>query len=233
MEEKPPWVTSDFSAARCEEKERVPAKKMSVPNIMGRMGRAASVEKPGVGGARQRVQSLDRSRLEPSPVHNDDNPRPVGSPQVVRVGCVRENERKEAVGNINRMFSKVKIRKDNVAHIVTPKSSEVKAKSIFEESGMYQKLKEEEMVKSQQRASFLGGSEQIRIPKSPRPFKESSPLVGLEEQTCCCKDKFAKTEIPFNTVTDLIPKLNQQQANHIGLALFERMTEDTVRQVLQ
>jgi len=48
----------------------------------------------------------------------------------------------------------------------------------------------------------------------------------------CSREKFASTEIPFNTVSDLIPKLNEQQATHIGLSLFKRMSEDTVRQVL-
>merc|ERR1712130_1097739 len=99
----------------------------------------------------------------------------------------------------------------------------------------YQQLKEEQIQKSQQRANFLGGNSEIRIPKSPRPFRDCSPKARPEEKECSCKKtqgKFTSTEIPFNTVTDLIPKLNQQQATHIGLSLFKRMSEDTVRQVL-
>merc|ERR1712210_405077 len=92
--------------------------------------------------------------------------------------------------------------------------------------------KEEEILKSKQRACFLGGSEQIRIPKSPKPFRESSPQVAPQERQCSCREKFTSTEIPFNTVTDLIPKLNQQQATHIGLSLFNQMTQDTVMEVL-
>jgi len=132
------------------------------------------------------------------------------------------------------MFSMVNIKKGDPVQIANPRSPETEQeskRSSFEERQMYQKLKGEEIVKSKQRASFLGGSEQIRIPKPPRPFRESSPQV---EKQCSCSrgDKFASTEIPFNTVTDLIPKLNQQQATHIGLSLFKRMSEDTVRQVL-
>ena len=241
VEEKPPWVTSDLQTSRAEEKPRVPAKKMSVPNIMGRMGRAGSVGVATVSGPRQRVQSLDRGPIQPSapPVHHDD-PSPMGSPNVVKVlssagsGSQRENERKEAVGNINRMFSMVKIRKEDPVQIANPRSPdrEQEPGSSFEESRVYQKLKEEEILKSKQRACFLGGSEQIRIPKSPKPFRESSPQVAPQERQCSCREKFATREIPFNTVTDLIPKLNQQQATHIGLSLFKRMTEDTVRQVL-
>ena len=61
-------------------------------------------------------------------------------------------------------------------------------------------------------------------------------LLPLEESPCSCRKtpggKFTSTEIPFNTVTDLIPKLNQQQATHIGLSLFNQMTQDTVMEVL-
>ena len=240
VEEKPPWVTSDLSppaTSRTEEARvaRVPAKKMSVPNIMGRMGRAGSVGAAAVSSPRQRVQSLDRSRLQPSTVQHHDDPSPMGSPKVVKVlSGQRENERKEAVGNINRMFSMANIRKGDAVQSTNPRSPETEQESrrCFEESQMYQKLKEEELVKSKQRACFLGGSEQIRIPKPPRPFREASPKVGPGEKLCSCRDKFASSEIPFNTVTDLIPALDQEQATHIGLNLFKRMSQDTVRQVL-
>jgi len=255
-EEKPPWVTSSEPAppphrAVEEQKPKLPPKKVSVPNIVGRMGRAGSVE-PGaaVSGPRQRVQSLDRGRLQPPIVVHHDDPSPMGSPrtEVVKVlstagtGINRENEKKEAVGNINRLFSMAKIKKDDAARVNSakqraPETSEEKANQAFEESRSYQRLKEEQIQKSQQRANFMGGSEQIRIPKSPRPFRDSSPKTKpLEESPCSCRKtpggKFTSTEIPFNTVTDLIPKLNQQQATHIGLSLFNQMTQDTVMEVL-
>ena len=255
-EEKPPWVTSEPSSpppvtSRPEEKPKLPPKKVSVPNIVGRMGRAGSTEPTGVSGPRQRVQSLDRSRLQPPTTHHDD-PSPMGSPrtEVVKVlstagtGIQRDNEKKEALGNINRMFSMVKIKKDDAARVTSAKTrtseteEKANANSSFEESRSYQQLKEEQIQKSQQRANFMGASEQIRIPKSPRPFRDSSPKARPEEtQQCSCKKteqqgKFTSTEIPFNTVTDLIPKLNQQQATHIGLSLFNQMSQDTVMQVL-
>merc|ERR1712088_609297 len=196
-------------------------------------GRAGSMEPAGVSGPRQRVQSLDRGRLQAPTTHHDD-PSPMGSPrtEVVKVlstagtGIHRDNEKKEAVGNINRMFSMVKIKKDDAARVNSAKKrtseTEEKSNSSFEESRSYQQLKEEQIQKSQQRANFLGASEQIRIPKSPRPFRDSSPKARPEDNQCSCKKtqgKFTSTEIPFNTVTDLIPKLNQQQATHIGLSL--------------
>ena len=249
VEEKPPWVTSDTSPPvmpRPEEKPKLPPKKVSVPNIVGRMGRAGSMEPAGVSGPRQRVQSLDRGRLQAPTTHHDD-PSPMGSPrtEVVKVlstagtGIHRDNEKKEAVGNINRMFSMVKIKKDDASRVNSAKKrtseTEEKSNRSFEESRSYQQLKEEQIQKSQQRANFLGASEQIRIPKSPRPFRDSSPKARPEENQCSCKKtqgKFTSTEIPFNTVTDLIPKLNQQQATHIGLSLFNQMTQDTVMEVL-
>ena len=248
-EEKPPWVTSDASPpvmSRPEEKPKLPPKKVSVPNIVGRMGRAGSMEPTSVSGPRQRVQSLDRSRLQ-APITHHDDPSPMGSPrtEVVKVlstagtGIHRDNEKKEAVGNINRMFSMVKIKKDDAARVTNAKKraseTEEKSNSSFEESRSYQQLKEEQIQKSQQRANFLGGSEQIRIPKSPRPFRDCSSKARPEENQCSCKKtqgKFTSTEIPFNTVTDLLPKLNQQQATHIGLSLFNQMTQDTVMEVL-
>jgi len=249
-EEKPPWVTSEAASppvmSRPEEKPKLPPKKVSVPNIVGRMGRAGSMEPAGVLGPRQRVQSLDRGRLQ-APTNHHDDPSPMGSPrtEVVKVlstagtGIHRDNEKKEAVGNINRMFSMVKIKKDDASRVNSAKKrtseTEEKSNRSFEESRSYQQLKEEQIQKSQQRANFLGASEQIRIPKSPRPFRDSSPKARPEENQCSCKKtqgKFTSTEIPFNTVTDLIPKLNQQQATHIGLSLFNQMTQDTVMEVL-
>ena len=132
-----------------------------------------------------------------------------------------------------------KIKKDDAARVNSAKKrtseTEEKSKSSFEESRSYQQLKEEQIQKSQQRANFLGGNSEIRIPKSPRPFRDCSPKARPEEKECSCKKtqgKFTSTEIPFNTVTDLIPKLNQQQATHIGLSLFNQMTQDTVMEVL-
>merc|ERR1719184_674285 len=133
-----------------------------------------------------------------------------------------------------------KIKKDDAARVTSAKKraseTEEKSNGSFEESRSYQQLKEEQIQKSQQRANFMGASEQIRIPKSPRPFRDCSPKARPEETQCSCKKtrqgKFTSTEIPFNTVTDLIPKLNQQQATHIGLSLFNQMTQDTVMEVL-
>ena len=294
-EEKLPWVTSDFPPPKIgrttEEKQRAPVKKMSVPNIMERMGRATTV---GTSGPKQRVQSLDRgvppyspppippyspppsaqtsvppsspppippyspscvassqywggdrTRLQPSPIAHDD-PSPMGSPIVVKAlsptsGCGggrREKEKKEAVGNINRMFSFANMRKDDVVRKGFCKSpgTEQESGTSFEESHAYRRLKAEEIQKSKKRANFLGGSEQIRIPKSPRPFRESpSPQVVLEEKTgCSCphQEKFPTRDLPFNTITDLMPRLNEEEATHIGLGLMERMSEDTVVKVI-
>merc|ERR1719381_8283 len=220
-EEKPPWVTSDASPpvmSRPEEKPKLPPKKVSVPNIVGRMGRAGSMEPTSVSGPRQRVQSLDRSRLQ-APITHHDDPSPMGSPrtEVVKVlstagtGIHRDNEKKEAVGNINRMFSMVKIKKDDAARVTNAKKraseTEEKSNSSFEESRSYQQLKEEQIQKSQQRANFLGGSEQIRIPKSPRPFRDCSSKARPEENQCSCKKtqgKFTSTEIRFNTVMEVL-----------------------------
>ena len=187
----------------------------------------------------------DRTRLQPSPIAHDD-PSPMGSPIVVKAlsptsGCGggrRENEKKEAVGNINRMFSFANMRKDDVVRKGFCKSpaTEQKSGTSFEENHAYRRLKAEEIQKSKKRANFLGGSEQIRIPKSPRPFRESpSPQVVLEEKTgCSCphQEKFPTRDLPFNTITDLMPRLNEEEATHIGLGLMERMSEDTVVKVI-
>ena len=193
-------------------------------------------------GARQRVQSLDR--LQPPLSHHDD-PSPMGSPrtEVVKVlstagtGINRHNEKKEAVGNINRLFSMAKIKKDDAVREASNQrrllETATSQKTSNDESHSYKVLKEEQIQKSQERATFLGRSEMARIPKSPRPFRDTTPKP--DESQCSCQKgqvKFSSTEIPFNTITDLIPKLNQQQATHIGLTLFSQMSQNTVMDVL-
>merc|ERR1712110_1141883 len=100
------------------------------------MGRAGSMEPAGVSGPRQRVQSLDRGRLQAPTTHHDD-PSPMGSPrtEVVKVlstagtGIHRDNEKKEAVVNI---------KKDDASRVNSAKKrtseTEEKSNRSFEES---------------------------------------------------------------------------------------------------
>jgi hypothetical protein len=216
---------------------------MSVPNITGRMGRAGSSDRPTAPGAGARGQSIDRLQAPGFRAH--DNPSPMGSPrvEVVKVlstagtGVSRDNEKKEAVGNINRLFSIAKIKKDDAARVAGAKSRGVEAvegqNSSYEESRSYKLLKQEEIQKSGQRAAFLSSSERVRIPQSPRPFRDPTPRLEEPARSCAeARPRFASAEIPFNTITDLLPKLNQQQATHVGLTLFGQMAQDTVMEVL-
>ena len=59
-------------------------------------------------------------------------------------------------------------------------------------------------------------------------------MLQEEAIQCSCRhsNKFSHSEIPFNTITDLLPKLNQQQATHIGLTLFSQMPQQTVMEVV-
>ena len=263
-DDSPPWVTSTpLAAPPCQDPPKLPPKKVSVPNITHRMGRAESMDRLQVTGSRTRVQSLDR--LGPGPAHDD--PSPMGSPRTpvpqdpaprgsnssntvlstAGQGVTRDNQKKEAVGNINRLFSMNKIKKDDSVRVAASQHRVVEVSdrqnTNIEESRSYKLLKEEQIQKSQQRADFMGASEKIRIPKSPRPFRDSTPKLEeprrtpvLQEEAiqCSCShaNKFSHSEIPFNTITDLIPKLNQQQATHIGLTLFSQMPQQTVMEVV-
>ena len=84
-------------------------------------------------GRQGRVHSLDK--LQPGPPH--DNPSPMGSPRTLvpqdptpwgsnssntvlstaGQGVTRNNQKKEAVGNINRLFSMNKIKKDDSVRV--------------------------------------------------------------------------------------------------------------------
>ena len=86
--------------------------------------------------------------------------------------------------------------------------------SSYQETRSYKLIKEEQIEKSQQRANFLGASESVRIPKSPRPFREHG--AKQEDSQCSCgkgNTSFSCNEIPFNTITDLISnKKNKDEA---------------------
>ena len=239
----PPWVTPDAPISKIEERPMLPPKKLSVPNITGRMGRAESAGRQQAPSVRHRAQSLDR--LQPQNFSPHDDPSPMGSPrlEVVKVlstagtGINRDNEKKEAVGNINRLFSVAMVKKDDAVRVNNAKNRSVEAidkpYDSYEESRSYNLVKEEEIKKSQQRATFIGSSGQVRIPKSPRPFRDTTPkLEETQSPGKRSQPQFTSTEIPFSTVTDLLPKLNQQQATHIGLSLFSQMSQETVMEVL-
>merc|ERR1712115_288924 len=262
VNDTPPWATQEQPPVK---KKDHPAVTVTVPNINVRMGRSGSETRHQVSATnRNRVQSIDRLGTV-SCSHHDD-PSPMGSPrtEVVRIlstagtGVYRENEKKEAVGNINRLVTVAMARKGEGDPVWREKQDraarEAELKSRREqESRQYELLKEEQIQKNQQRANFLGGSEQVRIPKSPRPFSESRPeikpqtqptsqmqpesqlqLQSQQQQECSCKEgtNYTATEIPFNTISDLVPKLNQQQTNHLGLTLFGLMSKETVMEVV-
>merc|ERR1712180_94532 len=262
VNDTPPWATQEQPPVK---KKDHPAVTVTVPNINVRMGRSGSETRHQVSATnRSRVQSIDRLGTVSSSHHDD--PSPMGSPrtEVVRIlstagtGVYRENEKKEAVGNINRLVTVAMARKGEGDPVWREKQDraarEAELKSRRDqESRQYKLLKEEQIQKNQQRANFLGGSEQVRIPKSPRPFSESRPeiksqsqpssqmqpesqlqLQSQQQQECSCKDgtNYTAKEIPFNTISDLVPKLNQQQTNHLGLTLFGLMSKETVMEVV-
>ena len=80
----------------------------------------------------------------------------MGSPNVVKAlsptsgggGGRRESEKKEAVGNINRMFSFANMRKDDVVRKGFGKSpgTEQESGTSFEETQAYRRLKTEDLV---------------------------------------------------------------------------------------
>jgi len=243
--DSPPWVTEPLSSpiGIAEQRPMVPPKAVKVPNITKRMGRAGSEGHHQSQSYRSREQSMDRLTTTITFSAHDD-PSPMGSPrpEVVKVlstagsGMVRDNEKKEAVGNINRLITVAMTKKEEgeiPAQEKTKKWS-VQPNGCYEESRNYNTIKEEQIEISQQRANFLGGSEMIRIPKSPRPFHEVKHGMEESQQKCSCNNtssQFASKEIPFNTISDLLPKLNQQQTTNLGLRLFSQMSQDTVMEV--
>ena len=115
-------------------------------------------------------------------------PRSFGTPdcpekvEVVKVlstagtGIKRDNEKFEALNNINRFITMDKVKRDDATRVENDKAREVqtlelKIEPVAVQDSSYVQVKQEQIKMSSERTLFLTNAEKARIPKSPEPFR--------------------------------------------------------------
>lgn len=164
-------------------------------------------------------------------------------------GIKRNNEVKEALGNINRFITVDKMKQEDSARIDRDiggkgfEREQVERLSVNEDTTIsYHSVKQEEMQRSRQRAKFMTNSENIRLPKSPRPFRELSLPRDDYGQNCI---KCRKISAPSNFTTkdsgavlfsdlksNMVPKLCQSERTELCLSLFSQLPQSMVDEVM-
>ena len=90
-------------------------------------------------------------------------------------GIKRDNEKKEALGNINRFITMDKMKKDDATRAANDKAREVQMKEVkietIKDDKSYLQVKQEQIQLSNERTHFLNNGANARIPKSPEPFR--------------------------------------------------------------
>ena len=121
-------------------------------------------------------------------VRSESVPRSFGTPEcpekveVVKVlstagtGIKRDNEKFEALNNINRFITMDKVKRDDATRVENDKAREVqtlelKIEPVAVQDSSYVQVKQEQIKMSSERTLFLTNAEKARIPKSPEPFR--------------------------------------------------------------
>ena len=237
----PPWVSSETyhvnTQAAVKPKSLTPQLQVRVPDITKRV-RSESVPRG--------VQYNNRLNLDTKIVHHDD-PSPMverrvtqEKVEVVKVlstagtGINRNNEVREALGNINRFFTVDKVQRDDALRVTNSAHRKVSAPTpLVVDTKPYNQIKEDQIKVSMERTNFQNNSKN-RIPKPPQPFKEYKPEFTeptfANKEECSCKQKpqnKVNGETNMNKfIDDLIPQLNQSQKSQLGLALFRQLSSD-------
>merc|ERR1712012_854454 len=158
----PPWATSDTTnlSLPAQTKARTHTSfPVRVPDITKRV-RSESVP---------RFCNFDN---EPLTVV-DDKVEVVKVLNTAGTGIKRDNEKKEALGNINRFITMDKMKKDDAVRSEKNKKREVQMQEVKIEivpDKPYTQVKQEQIKISSQRTSFINNATTARIPKSPEPF---------------------------------------------------------------
>merc|ERR1712012_583477 len=159
----PPWATSDTInlSLPAQTKARTHSSfPVRVPDITKRV-RSESVP---------RFCNFDN---EPLTVV-DDKVEVVKVLSTAGTGIKRDNEKKEALGNINRFITMDKMKKDDAVRSEKNKKREVQMQEVKIEivpDKPYTQVKQEQIKISSQRTNFINNATIARIPKSPEPFR--------------------------------------------------------------
>jgi hypothetical protein len=151
-------------------------------------------------------------------------------------GIKRENEVKEALGNINRFFTIDKVKKDDAERVSRARNRSETIQAGINDANCkpYNLIKEEQIKISQERSNFQSRSTN-RIPNSPKPFRRgiSETRASNPERSCSCKHESNKRELNlYQMLNEVIPNMNQNQKAHLGIALFDQLPGDIVEALL-
>ena len=119
-----------------------------------------------------------------------DEPQPPPKVEVVKVlstagtGIKRDNEKVEALGNINRFITMDKMKQGDARRLADNKQREmdkleVQTNTVPVDSS-YDQIKQEQIKLSNERKTFMNNASNARIPKSPEPFRGKSPAQNSD-----------------------------------------------------
>ena len=167
--ETPPWVTSDtnLSVPQVKPKAQTPTSfPVRVPDITKRV----------------RSESVPRfCNFDDEPLTYTDNVNVNNNVEVVKIlstagtGIKRDNEKMEALGNINRFITMDKMKKDDATRAANNRAREVQMKEVqvehIKEDKDYLQVKQDQIKLSNERTNFMNNATTARIPRSPEPFR--------------------------------------------------------------
>jgi len=151
-------------------------------------------------------------------------------------GIKRENEVKEALGNINRFIVIDKVKKDDSVRVSRARHRPEKIEVDIADANCkpYNLIKEEQIKLSQERSNFQSNSAN-RIPNSPKPFRRgvSEIRIASKENICSCNQQVGNKELHMNQlVNEVIPKMNQNQKTQLGAVLLDQLPADILQTLL-
>lgn len=166
--ERPPWASSDTCP--------------SGPGSQGLRAKASTPVPVRVPDITKRVRSESVPRY-----CSLEEPRPEVQPtvEVVKVlstagtGLRRDNERMEALGNINRFITMDKIKQADAGRLADNRQREtdrLEVQTVVPVDSSYDQIKKEQIKLSNERKTFMNNASNARIPKSPEPFRGKPPV---------------------------------------------------------
>ena len=172
--ERPPWASSEAG--------------LNIPEPQGLRAKARTPVPVRVPDITKRVRSESVPRY-----CSLDEPPPQPKVEVVKIlstagtGVKRDNERVEALGNINRFITMDKMKQGDARRLVDNKQREMDKlevqTAILPLDSSYDQIKQEQIKLSNERKNFMNNASNARIPKSPEPFRGKPPVEKADPGT--------------------------------------------------
>ena len=168
--ERPPWASSETG--------------LNTPGSQGLRAKASTPVPVRVPDITKRVRSESVPRY-----CSLDEPQPPPKVEVVKVlstagtGIKRDNEKVEALGNINRFITMDKMKQGDARRLADNKQREMdklEVQTTVPVDSSYDQIKQEQIKLSNERKTFMNNASNARIPKSPEPFRGKSPAQNSD-----------------------------------------------------